>query len=122
MQGLTFLNDLKIRASYGIIGNESGLPDENQYNVYVSNNGQGYPGMPDSYTLNSVANPTAKWEENTTTNIGLDATMFNNSVNFSIEVYNKQTKDLLVRSEEHTSELQSLMRISYAIFCLKKKT
>src|SRR3546814_1015372 len=28
---------------------------------------------------------------------------------------------LLVRSEEHTSELQSLMRISYAVFCLKKK-
>src|SRR3546814_2578940 len=30
--------------------------------------------------------------------------------------------DLLLRSEEHTSELQSLMRISYAVFCLKKKT
>src|SRR3546814_4775533 len=29
---------------------------------------------------------------------------------------------LPVRSEEHTSELQSLMRISYAVFCLKKKT
>src|SRR3546814_3224473 len=29
--------------------------------------------------------------------------------------------DLGVRSEEHTSELQSLMRISYAVFCLKKK-
>src|SRR3546814_3749777 len=29
---------------------------------------------------------------------------------------------LHVRSEEHTSELQSLMRISYAVFCLKKKT
>src|SRR3546814_1490104 len=29
--------------------------------------------------------------------------------------------DFLVRSEEHTSELQSLMRISYAVFCLKKK-
>src|SRR3546814_4507588 len=28
--------------------------------------------------------------------------------------------DALVRSEEHTSELQSLMRISYAVFCLKK--
>src|SRR3546814_4719793 len=28
---------------------------------------------------------------------------------------------VLLRSEEHTSELQSLMRISYAVFCLKKK-
>src|SRR3546814_6634661 len=30
--------------------------------------------------------------------------------------------DSITRSEEHTSELQSLMRISYAVFCLKKKT
>src|SRR3546814_5432461 len=30
--------------------------------------------------------------------------------------------DITLRSEEHTSELQSLMRISYAVFCLKKKT
>src|SRR3546814_6208774 len=30
-------------------------------------------------------------------------------------------RDLRKRSEEHTSELQSLMRISYAVFCLKKK-
>src|SRR3546814_3935157 len=29
---------------------------------------------------------------------------------------------IVARSEEHTSELQSLMRISYAVFCLKKKT
>src|SRR3546814_9038005 len=29
--------------------------------------------------------------------------------------------DMTIRSEEHTSELQSLMRISYAVFCLKKK-
>src|SRR3546814_3208956 len=29
--------------------------------------------------------------------------------------------DIFARSEEHTSELQSLMRISYAVFCLKKK-
>src|SRR3546814_2425643 len=32
------------------------------------------------------------------------------------------SKEGLARSEEHTSELQSLMRISYAVFCLKKKT
>src|SRR3546814_7091195 len=34
--------------------------------------------------------------------------------------YNKIAS--VIRSEEHTSELQSLMRISYAVFCLKKKT
>src|SRR3546814_10691836 len=34
----------------------------------------------------------------------------------------ESTSDKINRSEEHTSELQSLMRISYAVFCLKKKT
>src|SRR3546814_9665660 len=34
----------------------------------------------------------------------------------------REQSDRPVRSEEHTSELQSLMRISYAVFCLKKKT
>src|SRR3546814_4370521 len=34
---------------------------------------------------------------------------------------NRPFSDLAPRSEEHTSELQSLMRISYAVFCLKKK-
>src|SRR3546814_6470013 len=33
----------------------------------------------------------------------------------------KRTQQYVTRSEEHTSELQSLMRISYAVFCLKKK-
>src|SRR3546814_4204723 len=36
--------------------------------------------------------------------------------------YNGRGVALATRSEEHTSELQSLMRISYAVFCLKKKT
>src|SRR3546814_7914238 len=35
--------------------------------------------------------------------------------------FNYDTEDYGSRSEEHTSELQSLMRISYAVFCLKKK-
>src|SRR3546814_10410171 len=34
----------------------------------------------------------------------------------------QQQRQNSLRSEEHTSELQSLMRISYAVFCLKKKT
>src|SRR3546814_1171935 len=38
-----------------------------------------------------------------------------------IELQTEQTAKQFSRSEEHTSELQSLMRISYAVFCLKKK-
>src|SRR3546814_7666444 len=40
---------------------------------------------------------------------------------FLFPVMNGGEAAVLFRSEEHTSELQSLMRISYAVFCLKKK-
>src|SRR3546814_6323593 len=56
---------------------------------------------------------------------------FNWTLNFRQQVFDAWEKDgkdvgaydraKLMRSEEHTSELQSLMRISYAVFCLKKK-
>src|SRR3546814_8500229 len=39
----------------------------------------------------------------------------------AVVAYGGTTIDLFDRSEEHTSELQSLMRTSYAVFCLKKK-
>src|SRR3546814_5668391 len=48
--------------------------------------------------------------------LGLNASMFNEYMKF---IANRRCAQ---RSEEHTSELQSLMRISYAVFCLKKKT
>src|SRR3546814_6434994 len=40
---------------------------------------------------------------------------------FSTELFERYQRSEQARSEEHTSELQSLMRISYAVFCLKKK-
>src|SRR3546814_2459693 len=40
---------------------------------------------------------------------------------FRLNLCNGRRCGILIRSEEHTSELQSLMRISYAVFCLKKK-
>src|SRR3546814_8192711 len=40
---------------------------------------------------------------------------------FAVETNSRLSCQIAMRSEEHTSELQSLMRISYAVFCLKKK-
>src|SRR3546814_2620136 len=42
-------------------------------------------------------------------------------IDCKIAVFAEADLPALARSEEHTSELQSLMRISYAVFCLKKK-
>src|SRR3546814_1911932 len=50
--------------------------------------------------------------------VKINANIGNSAVSSSIA----EEVEKMVRSEEHTSELQSLMRISYAVFCLKKKT
>src|SRR3546814_2124183 len=51
-----------------------------------------------------------------------DKFIFKCGVNFTAILRgNSKWKHVIYRSEEHTSELQSLMRISYAVFCLKKK-
>src|SRR3546814_5013781 len=51
--------------------------------------------------------------------LGLDTLYVN--VMLLLITFGIQTGRTFYRSEEHTSELQSLMRISYAVFCLKKK-
>src|SRR3546814_8129367 len=65
----------------------------------------------DSIMLNSAASQNESGEDH------VDAT-FDGPSDFEIGF----SATALARSEEHTSELQSLMRISYAVFCLKKKT
>src|SRR3546814_4338835 len=55
------------------------------------------------------------WEKRKSLHIEHVAAYLFSAVRFRFITY-------LKRSEEHTSELQSLMRISYAVFCLKKKT
>src|SRR3546814_3235070 len=47
-----------------------------------------------------------------------DDAMYRSNLSSAVEV---QANRMAARSEEHTSELQSLIRISYAVFCLKKK-
>src|SRR3546814_7172482 len=54
--------------------------------------------------------------------LGQLATSIAHEVNQPLSAIATNAETSLRRSEEHTSELQSLMRISYAVFCLKKKT
>src|SRR3546814_8574728 len=53
--------------------------------------------------------------------IGIDAARRAAGAGFGVERLEQMRAPNLVRSEEHTSELQSLMRTSYAVLCLKKK-
>src|SRR5690606_40266402 len=58
------------------------------------------------FNIARAPNPNLKWESTTQTDIGVDFALFNGRLTGSFDYYVKTTRDLL-RSEEHTSELQS---------------
>ena len=104
MNGINWLNDLKLRGSWGKIGNQNGLNFLNQYNVYSADLAQSYSVSGGNAVASTLAqsrygNSQARWEENITTNIGLDATIFNNSWDITAEWYVKKTNGLLVTNQ-----------------------
>jgi TonB-dependent starch-binding outer membrane protein SusC len=86
------INSLKLRASYGSTGNDQ-IGNFDALGLYggggIYNGGSGI-----AYT--QLANPNLKWERNITTNLGLDFGLFNNRLTGSLEVYEKETRDLLI--------------------------
>src|SRR3546814_10770715 len=77
----------------------------------------GYPAMPTLLAAASAKIPTVLHEQNAV--LGRVNRYFAGKVDAIATAFEQIGR--LDRSEEHTSELQSLMRISYAVFCLKKK-
>ena len=85
---------LKIRASYGIMGNRPGelYP---QYALYsISAN---YDGIPASL-ISQVENPSLTWEETATLGVGLDANFFDDRLRIVFDYYNKYTDNVLYRT------------------------
>jgi len=90
------ISNLKLRASYGLTGNQAIGAYESLArfnNIYAVLNGQ----TVNAVTPQLAANPNLKWETNYQTNIGLDFGMFNNKISLSLDYYNTDTKDLLIR-------------------------
>ncbi len=92
-----WLDDLKLRLSYGTAGNNnipSGVSLSQQYEAMVTSWINGYS----SYWAPSktMSNPDLKWETTITRNIGLDYVMFGGKLNGSFEFYWNNTKDLLL--------------------------
>lgn len=92
----TTIDFLKLRASYGIIGNDR-IPD---FRFESSLNGEGEyvldEVLVEGTAIGGLSNPEIKWEEQQTFDIGLDAQFLNNKLKFTFDYYNRRTKDLLV--------------------------
>ncbi len=94
----SWLDNLKLRAGYGVTGNQSGVSAYNSIAVLSATGAVYYDSSSgtwkNSYTQTQNTNPDLKWESTAQWNIGLDFGLFNR-INGSIEFYNKKTYDLL---------------------------
>lgn len=90
------LNFLKLRISYGIVGNDR-IPD---YRFVSLLSGEGTYVFNDEITIGTaegaLANPEIKWEKQKTFDIGLDFKMFDRKVDVTVDYFNKRTEDLLL--------------------------
>lgn len=108
-QNVKGINDLKLRAGWGRIGSISNVPAFNQYSTYRSSPNTdfyniGGNGTTQGYGWASQGNLNTKWETTETINVGLDGTFNQGAWNFSIDVYEKNTRDLLVPSLRNALE------------------
>lgn len=92
MKGVSFINDMKIRASYGVTGNNN-IGNFAAQQLYSG--GANYLDAP-GISPTQLGNPALAWEETAQTNIGLDFTLANNRIYGNIDWFNKVTTDLLL--------------------------
>jgi len=108
LKSVSWLNDLKLRGGYGTLGSLSGVQTQpyNAYALYAATaansyydiNGTGSSSILGSYA-SQLNNIHTTWETDKELNIGLDATILNNHLDFSLEYFKKTTSGLLFQSQ-----------------------
>lgn len=99
MQGIAAISDLRLRASYGSVGNQAiapySLDPTIQPNLnYVLGGGNVIVA---GAANRQLQNSNLRWESKVTTNVGVDASFFNNRLQLTAEYFNSLSKDLLLR-------------------------
>lgn len=95
---LSFINDLKLRVSYGVtgnfqIGNYEHLATMSLDN-YILGTGQGI--LSNGYKPDNIERDDLSWEKNKMVNAGVDVQMFNGLLGFTVDYYNTNTSDMLL--------------------------
>jgi TonB-linked SusC/RagA family outer membrane protein len=98
IQSLNIFSDLKLRASWGITGNQAIAPYQTLAKV---SSGGNYPynggdGTELGFYIANAPNASLKWESTTQTNFGIDFALFNNRLLVTADYYDKTTRDLLM--------------------------
>ncbi len=90
------VGNLKLRASYGIVGNQNVGNYQYQTTFFSIGNIYGFGNEAVAGTGFNFSNPDLKWERAATLNLGSDFTFFRDALTFSFDYFNKTTRDILV--------------------------
>ncbi|MEO5996857.1 MAG: TonB-dependent receptor [Chitinophagaceae bacterium] len=98
IEKLNLFSNLKLRVSYGEVGNSTVAPYSTQANLL--NTGYDFDGTAAyGFAPANLANKNLKWERSNELNLGLDFGFFNNRIAGSLEVYNRKTVDLILNQK-----------------------
>ncbi|MDR1171265.1 MAG: TonB-dependent receptor [Bacteroidales bacterium] len=92
------INQMKIRASYGVVGNAS-IPNYMTISQYSNNSLIFNKDLNPYVTLSNLGNEDLKWESSHQFNVGLDLNFFNSRLEVILDYYRKSTKDLLFQKQ-----------------------
>jgi TonB-linked SusC/RagA family outer membrane protein len=102
MKSVTWINDLKIRGSYGENGNNRTVTPTNAYNLFGTNFGNSYYDINGTSTstvqgfyATQIGNPFTSWEKDKMTDVGFDGTFLNNKIDLNFDWFNKNSNGLL---------------------------
>src|SRR5690606_15847690 len=88
--------NIKLRASYGVLGNQNVSNYQYQTTYFTFQNAYGFNNSGVSGTGYDFANPDIQWEKSATFNIGADLDFFDGALNLTFDYFNKVTKDILI--------------------------
>ena len=95
IKNLKLFSNLKLRASYGQVGNAGVNPYSTQANLI--NTGYDFDGSPAfGFAPQNLANKNLRWERSTEFNLGIDFGFFKNRISGTLELYNRKTEDLIL--------------------------
>lgn len=101
MKNIHWLDELKVRASFGYTGNPNVaayayIQSINQSFQYTFGNSSGAGGVVNGSAPSRSYNPDIKWEKNEQFDIGFDGSVFKGRLNFSVDFYQRRSKDLIL--------------------------
>ena len=101
-KGITFINDLKIRYSWGKLGSISNVNGSNPFNLYSTRFGRSFYSVNGSSTSpnggfyrSNIGNPGTSWEGDIISNVGFDAVFLHNKFELTLDYYKKKVSGLL---------------------------